>query len=372
MTAAELTLSAALRDVRHSRPDIRSVAIRSLAPALLDEIGLRPPTWRARIEHERLADVIEALDQACADPAPQNAGLARLGLASLAAPQAYARAQEALATEGDDEPAKFLRECGVIALSLIGGAARGFLAEPPEPTGGDEAEDAETEAEAEAEARTEAATLRDRILAELLALIDDPRDDLRFQIGPALVEVGGTQVEHELLAALDREQHPDVRENLIAAISMLDDPSPATYDALAAVLDTEQGEGQVGWEAALVLTAARRPEGAARLLDGLRSRTTRDTALEALAVLGERAGPNAPAAVRRYTRGLLTPVFTKVRAAYALARMVPAEGSALLDRLAKHPRPAVREAVAEARRHLADLAAEGDATDRSAYRRKSG
>ena len=52
-----------------------------------------------------------------------------------------------------------------------------------------------------------------------------------------------------------------------------------------------------------------------------------------------------------------------------LARMRPEEGRALLERLAKHPRPAVREAVAEARQNLDALASERDVTDRGAYRR---
>lgn len=352
---AELTLAAALRDIDHERPEIRGVAIRNLAPALLDELGLRPPAWWSRIEHPQRDQAAAALDRACDDRAPQNAALARIGLAQLAAPQTHARAREALATDGDDSASMFTRECGVIALSLLGGAAQGFVAEP--------------DAAADGDARAQAAALRQQILAELVALLDDPRDDVRFQVGPALVEVGGATVEPELLGALDREQHPEVRENLISSLALIDPPSQAACDVLAQVLSSDQGKGWIGWEAALALTAARRPEGAARLLTALHSRETRDQALEALAVLGEQAGPAAPDAVRPLTKGLLTPIFTKVRAAYALARMIPDEGQALLDRLAKHPRPAVREAVAEARQHLAELAAERDATDHGAYRR---
>jgi hypothetical protein len=139
---------------------------------------------------------------------------------------------------------------------------------------------------------------------------------------------------------------------------------------LEAVLASDEGSGWLGWEAALALTGARRPEGAARLVAALRNKETRDQALEALAVLGEQAGSDAPVAVRRLSKGPLNPVFTKVRAAYALARMLPDEGHALLDRWAKHPRPAVREAVAEARQHLAELESEGTANDRAAYRRE--
>ncbi|MFO7566073.1 MAG: HEAT repeat domain-containing protein [Enhygromyxa sp.] len=358
---AELSLAAALRDIEHDRPQIRGVAIRNLAPALLDELGLRPPAWWARIDHPRRDEAAAALDRACADLAPQNAALARIGLAQLSAPQTRARAHEALATEGEDDAAMFMRECGVIALSMLGGAARAAQELGPELT--------PEQAAADGEARAEASALQEQILAELIDLLDDPRDDLRFQLGPALIEVGGDAVEPELLAALEREHHPEVRANLVSSIAQLDPPGPAACDALAQVLAGDEGKGWLGWEAALALTAARRPEGAPQLIAALRRRETRDEALEALAVLGEQAGPEAPAAVRRLSKGLLVPIFTKIRAAYALARMVPEEGQALLGRLAKHPRPAVREAVAEAREHLARLAAEGDMTDREAYRR---
>jgi hypothetical protein len=119
----------------------------------------------------------------------------------------------------------------------------------------------------------------------------------------------------------------------------------------------------------MALTAARRPEGAPRLLAALARQSTRDRALEALAVLGPAGPPEIADAVRRYTSGWLTPVFTRVRAAYALARIEPERGQALLDRLAKHPRAAVREAVAEARVNLAKLAAR-DPTQGDAYRRE--
>ncbi len=56
--SAELTLAAALRDVDHAQPKVRSVAIRSLATALLDELGLRPPTWWDRVEHEQRDAVV--------------------------------------------------------------------------------------------------------------------------------------------------------------------------------------------------------------------------------------------------------------------------------------------------------------------------
>lgn len=356
MTGPELTLAAALRDVEARRVEARSLAIRSLAPALLDELGMRPPSWWDLLEHPQRGAVVEALEHACDDPAPQNAALARVALAELAAPSARARAREAIAAAESDDAAMFMRECGVICLSLLGAAARGFLDEPER-------------AGLPADARTRAEALLDEVIAELRSLLDDPRADVRFQAGPALVEVGGEAIEAELLAALEREREPKVRANLIAAVSMLDPPSPAACDVLAAVLASDEGKGEIGWEAAMALTAARRPEGAARLVDALRRQTTRDRALEALAVLGRDAPPDVAEAVRAYSKGWFTPVFTRVRAAYALARIEPEHGQALLERLSRHPRPAVREAVAEARANLARLAGDGEPTERAPYRR---
>ncbi|KIG12695.1 hypothetical protein DB30_01132 [Enhygromyxa salina] len=248
----------------------------------------------------------------------------------------------------------FARECGVISLSLLGAAARACM-------------DGPVSANASA-GRPRAVELHARVLAELRELLTDARADVRFQAAPALVEVGAEAVEPDLIEALSRETHEQVRANLIAAISLLDPPSAAACDVLASVLGTDEGKGQIGWEAAMALTAARRPEGAPRLIEGLRRRETRDRALEAIAVLGGDAPAEAITAVRRYSTGFMVPVFTRVRAAYALARIDPERGLGLLNRLARHPRPAVREAVAEARAALEQLA-DPEPTQGDAYRR---
>lgn len=332
---ANLTLSAALRDLESKRPEARAEALRNLAPALLEDIGLSPPCWWDRVEHDQRDAVVGALERICATGQAQDAGLALVSLAQLSAPSAHARARAASTREDEDEPeaASFMRECGVIALSLLGAAARAVLEQDEGPPA--------------------ARALVDELVDELGALLEDPRPDVRFQAAPALVEVGGAAVEARLLAAFAKETHPEVRANMVAALSLLDPPGQPACDALAALLETEEAQGEIGWEAAMVLAAARRPEAAPRLLEGLRSQATRDRALEAIAALGPAAPARAAELVRRYTTGLRTPVFTRVRAAYALARLDPEAGEALLDRLAKHIRPSVREAVAEARQLLA-------------------
>jgi hypothetical protein len=193
---------------------------------------------------------------------------------------------------------------------------------------------------------------------------------VRFQAGPALVEVAEQAAEPDLVAALERESQAEVRENLVAALAMLDPPGPAACDSLAKLLAGDEGKGMLGWEAALALTSARRSEGGPRLVAALRRRELRDQALEALAVLGPQAPEGAAESVRRLTQGLFVPVFTQVRAAYALARIAPDEGERRLAALGRHLRPAVREAVGEARANLDKLAAEDRRREASAYRRE--
>lgn len=340
--ATELSLDAALRDVDHEQPEIRNRAIRNLAPALLERLNERPPVSWARSEHPSRPRVVDALERSCADKAPQNAGLAILGLAQIGAPQARERALEGLAREGDDEASMFVRESSVIALSLLGRAAR---------------------------IEGDTSGVIERLGEDLRALLDDPRDDVRFQAGPALVETLDNAAEPELLIALARETHPEIRENLIAALALIDPPSPAACDKLAELLAGDEGKGPIGWEVALALTAARRPEGGPRLVEALRVRALRDDALEALAVLGTNAPPEAGEAVAKLMGGLLVPAFTQVRAAYAMARIRPVEGEARLDELGRSMRSAVREAVAEARVNLAKLAGEDQRRGGSAYRR---
>ncbi|MFV8755569.1 hypothetical protein ACNOYE_33890 [Nannocystaceae bacterium ST9] len=341
--ATELTLDAALRDADHELPEIRNRAIRNLAPALLERLNERPPVGWIRSAHPSRAAVVETLVRACADKAPQNAGLAILGLAQLGAPMAREHAQLGLAREGDDEASMFVRECSVIALSLLGRAAR---------------------------IEGDASGLLDSIAADLRALLDDPRDDVRFQVGPALVETLDAAAEPELLAALARETHAEIRENLIASLALIDPPSPIACDKLAELLAGDEGKGPIGWEIARALTAARRPEGGPRLLEALQVRALRDDALEALAVLGPAAPAEAGEAIGKLMRGWLVPVFTQVRAAYAMARIRPSEGEARLAELARSVRGQVREAVGEARANLAKLASEDQRRSGSAYRRE--
>jgi HEAT repeat protein len=335
MQAAQLTLAAAIRDADCAKDEPRHKAVRNLAPALLGEIGKPGPLWRAAEQHASGPQVVAKLQAALAQTkdVPLRS-LAAIGLGMIGEPSVVEEVAPWIDLEGDDADASFLRECAVIALSFVGAAAR-------------EHGDVES-------------VRRDVYLRQRRALSSE-RPDVRFQAAIAVAEVGGDEAEAALVRALADEQHPEVRENILDAISRFPDPRPATCEALLAIIeDAEEGFSAIGFAAAMVLAGAGRSEAGPRLEVALRIRHERDRALEALAVLGSRAPASAIEAVHALARGLLTPGITRVRAAYALARLHPDPpernpGRALLRKLAWHPRAAVREAVTDAENNLRDL-----------------
>jgi HEAT repeat protein len=325
-----MTLAAALRDVAHKDARVRGDGARNLAPALLAELSRPGPAWRADDDHPRGTEVRAALVRATSDPDPQVKGLAAVGLGLLGRREVVDVVVPWIDVAAEDPASEFLRETAIITLSFVGTAA------PPD----------------EAELRRGiAARLRDALRASL--------PDVRFQAALALAEVEGEGATVALLAALAAEQHPRVREQIVVALAHLPKLDAVACDRLAdLVRSADEGPTGIGLEAALVLAAQRRAEGGERLVAALRVRGDRDRALEALAVLGRAAPAAAAPAARRLARGWLTPPITRVRAAYAWAAV---EGAALtgdhaairlLRRLAWHPRPAVREAVADANRAL--------------------
>lgn len=331
MQAPEITLAAALRDVDAKREDARDQAIRNLAPAMLVELSRKAPAWKAASDHARGTEVVAALEGALDDetPAPRR-GQAAVALGMIGEPNVIDVAARWLAAPGDAQEVTFLRECAVIALSFVGAAA---------PAGSH--------------------PVRDDCRKRLGEALRSPHPDVRFQAGVALVEVVGREAEDAIVDALRREEQPAVRENLVAALSRLDPPGDRACAALEAILDGDDRHGGVGLQAALALAAARRESARPRLLEALPIRFDRDLALEALAALGPAPEP-ACSRVEALARSWLLPGITRVRAAYALARMrgetrATDAGRGLLRKLAWHPRKAVREAVADADANLRAL-----------------
>lgn len=333
MLAPEMTLDAALRDVRHDDPRVREPAVRNLAPALLAELDQPGPRWHATHEHTQGEAVRQALLDRLDDAEPALRGHAATGLATLGDPAVVETAEAWLELDGDDDEHEYLRQCGVIALSFLARAAIEAGVEPE---------------------------LRTRIESRIEAALGSEAPDLRFQAGMALVELRDAAAEPALVRALRDEEHHEVREGLLEAISMLDPPGAEACALLESILEGPDREEGLGFRAALTLAAARRLIARPRLMEALDVRAWRDDALEALAALGS-ADPAQVERVHRLARRVFLPGITRVRAAYALARMVPDgegdnPGLAMLQRMRWHPRPAVREAVADAFANLEQLA----------------
>lgn len=333
MLAPEMTLDAALRDVEHADPRVREPALRNLPAALLAEMQQPGPRWQACLEHSRGEAVRRALQARLDDEEPALRGQAATGLATLGDPSVVDPALQWLELRGDDDDAIYLRQCGVIALSFLARAAIEAGVEP---------------------------SLRARIEEAIAQALTAEAPDLRFQAGMALVELRGNAAEPALVSALRAEEHHEVRDGLLDAIAMLDPPGPAACAALEEVLAGPDGEGGPGFRAAMTLAAARRDVARPRLIAALDVRPWRDDALEALAALGTAELADVER-VHRMARRVFLPGITRVRAAYALARMVPpgegdSPGLLMLQRMRWHPRPAVREAVADAFANLQRLA----------------
>ncbi|MEM7153168.1 MAG: HEAT repeat domain-containing protein [Myxococcota bacterium] len=335
MLAAEITLDAALRDLDSEREHYRHQAVRNLAPALLEELDVPGPHWRSTTEHARGEAVLRALLERLSDehPAPLR-GLAATGLGMLGEPEALDHVEPWLALTGDDEDQAYLRECAVVTASFLGKAA------------------------ADADAAPE---LRTRIDGALTGALKSDNPELRFQAGLALVELQGDAAEPALVDALRNEEDERVQEGLVDALAHLDPPGAEACDVLETLVQGENAWGSLGFLCAMTLAAARRATARPRLLDGLDLRHERDDALEGLAALG-RAEPAEVERVQRLAKRMLLPGVTRVRAAYALARMAgtdggPNPGLTLLERLRWHPRAAVREAVGDAFENLETLAA---------------
>ena len=322
-----LTLEAAIRDAAAPRPAAREQALVQLPAALLAAIGRPGPLWRAWEQHPRGPAAHQALRRALHDdPEPVMRGHAAVALGRLGDPDVVAPVRPWC-----EEPAPdpFLRESAVLALGYLGVAAR------------------------------EHADTRGAVRALLRQALAADEADLRFQAGVALVQVDGARAEAEVVRALRGEAHPEVRGQLAHALTLLNPPGELACAALGELLARADGTPDETFVAATGLAAARRTEGAARLVLGLSRPEERDEACEALAVLAPSL-PSEPATAararaRRLAASFWTPQVTRVRAAYLLARLGAPEGPRLLDRLARSRRPAVREAVEDARAALRAL-----------------
>lgn len=325
-----ITLEAALRDADVLDGKARTLAITHLASAYLERLGRSEPLWQAATRHERGPEVLAALLRAVdRDPALAIRAVAATGLGQIGAPELLTAIPDEWFTRSDPDAA-YLRECAAIAWTLLGEAAR--------PVSGDRPQD-----------------VFDVVLARLREGLREGPPELRYQCAAGVAQLVGAEAEADLVAALARETVPQIRGALVTAIGELDPPGPAACDLLAPLCDDPHTP--TAFAAALALTVARDPRGGPQLLRAVGRPEDRGRALEALAALGPLAPPAALPTVRRLARSFFTPGLTRVRAAYALARLAPGEGEAVLARLASSLFASVREAVADAKAGLDQLAA---------------
>ncbi len=332
MLAPEITLDAALRDVSSNKDQYRFQAAANLARALLHELGQPGPRWQAATEHPRGEAVLQAL-RGLLDERETAVlrGTAAVGLGLLGDAEVLEATAPWLGLTGDREDLAFLRESAMMAATRLHRAATDAGVEP---------------------------ALRREIQAHVETALHAEAPDLRYQGALALVEIAGEAAEDALVEALAREELHAVREGLVEAIAYLDPPGPRACEALEALVAGPEGMETLGFEAAVTLAAARRASARPRLLQALVVRAHRDRALEALAALAG-GGPEEIEIVQRLAQRWWLSSITRVRAAYALARMAPGgedPGRRLLERLRWHPRAAVREAVRDAFANLELLA----------------
>ncbi|MCY1069707.1 HEAT repeat domain-containing protein [Nannocystis sp. RBIL2] len=358
MPSLPITLEAALRDARSPDPTSRSVAVRNLAAALLAELGDPSPALHLAAGHPLGEAVVAALTAALADPVVPVRAMAATGLGQLGEPDVIPHIDPWLHDADPGPDAGYLRECAAITCVLLGlAAAPEHLVKPDDAEGPVESPAAPHPLRPPGHVPSDLSRVTyEAALARITAALRAPAPDLRFQAAGGLVELAGRAAEPALCAALDGETHPHVRLALVSALAELDPPGPEACTRLAAVATDPGAAVDLAFAAALGLAAARDPRGGPPLLLALQRSGDRARALEALAALGPAAPPAAVPPILKIARGWLTPAVMRVRAAYALVRVAPQVGQPLFDELASSRRPAVQEAVADARAALAALA----------------
>ncbi len=335
---------AALRDLTSEDETSRQFAAGQLAHAILQDLRETGPLWNAASKHPRGFEATDALLRALEDPHAVVRALAATGLGLLGDARVVPRVRSWLEHPGDPGDPRtsnhgevLLRECAVIALTYVATVA---------PSNGEQ--DQPTQ-------------LKHEIITQLSRLLWSQHSEVRFQASLGLVEVTGASAESELLGALDEEQHPDVRFQIVYALAHVDPPSERLVARMCELLRGPERQDPIGFEAAMIVASARHHDAGTRLLDALANTHERDRALEGLAALGPMAPEHAHTKLRKLAKNWWVPGVTRVRAAYALARIRPDEGRQALDRMAQSLRPAIREAARDARRGLVTLAKDGHA-----------
>jgi hypothetical protein len=347
----ELTLEAALRDLDAKKESSRLEALRSLAPALLRELGLASGTLNCAREHARGAEVIHRFEQVLsAEKVDFARGFALLGLARLGEVEVVASLAATLRDDSRDGIAAFVRECALIAASeLVGMIAAAPLHGAP----------------------TDSSNPLSQLEDFFIVALGDERSEVRFQAydGVAQLQIHGRLraefAVDRIVAAAEQESDPRLTAAACEALAQIRpivgngrdfirataaQPLPAPpwifEDArLVAHFAALEALAQVGDALAL-----------APLSKFLQHHRTRDRALEMLALLVD----SIPADLRDKIADIASerrwwPGLSQVRAAYVLFAAGDPRGARLLDRFDRSLRREIREASVRSRELVSQM-----------------
>ncbi|MGB1701218.1 MAG: hypothetical protein ACPHRO_14775 [Nannocystaceae bacterium] len=339
-----LSLEAAIRDLGARTARARANAVRALPDALATDLDPRddtadshPITATQLQAHPRYTAAIEGLRALATDEDGFVRGLSLIGRGRLGDTSLLHAYREGALAPSEREPARqWIRESAMLGL----GELAKFTPPPPDLE-------------------------HDEVLRCIIEGLEDPAPEVRFQAVAVLADAAPSTVPNLLPSRLHEEDEPEVRAQLYEVFLDRGDSPGAVVDAALQTVDvrddatslSDPGTDRESLAAARLLASLRRPEAAPRLLEAMHNPDDRDDAIEAMAVLAAEDIPEGAADLaRRLTRRWLVPPVTRVRAAYLLARVSPADGEALLERMARSPRASVRDAVKDARAALATLA----------------
>lgn len=341
----QLSLAAALRDLKARSPRARANAIRALPDALaadcrgpeeteapaVSQLGFA--RLEAHAQHSAALTGLRALDGDADGFVRGLAMIARGRLADVTLLGEYRRGT--LAPRPQDPAKQWIKESAILGLGELAAFA------PPPP-----------------------GVEHDDILRALLEALDDPAPEVRFQAIAVVADAAPSMAGELLPPRLALETEAEVRAQIYATFLDRGDPPGVVVAAARAATgagrdgdhESSAASERESFAAARLLASLRIADAAQRLLRGMSDGDERDDAIEAMAALEPSDIPEAATDLaERLTRRWLVPPVTRVRAAYLLARVRPDEGGALLDRMARSARASVRDAVVDARAALHTL-----------------
>ena len=330
----EMTLAAALRDIEHRKARVRHLALRNLAPALLHAIGATGPKFGAHRDHSDGPTVVSALWRSCkADREGETShdrGLALLGLARIGDTNVLDACLTVLQSTAEHEIAVFERECAIIALGELG------MILPDDP---------------------QWRPMRKRLETELWTRIGDERTEVRYQIPRSLAQLNARDWQAALGQRLDVETNERVTSQILEVFAEHGRLDRSIILQIETFVRREDPNllPEAWLHAGISFALGKSTLASACFTQALRFSETRQRALEAVAIMMTPAEPELLKMLRPIAEIRLWPSLENVRAAYALARVQPEQGRAVLAHYRRSFRPVIRQAARNAERQLDEL-----------------